>query len=414
MRKKLRSKIKRWSRLVGGLCAISLILAFPSIGIGRDINLDALYIKKSSVDLARIIQLKLDMYAAIGATEVDTGVIFAGWISGDALGYVKEIPDSSQNLIVVHTLSTGKKTEVARIKGTVAAARCATGGFMVVKRLDTGTRGIPASEMLVVDLKTGKTTSFPSEFPFMDFDIPREENSVVFETSRGMEEFFPATGVRKVLLEKKRYSEISSPAGPIIPLTSPGRGAMLLMSGGGGGYDALLVQNGTRTAIKGITSAAEIAWLGPQSLVFRTGAAGRYGVIMLSLDGMKSTSILESSLNANVMYSHYAGIISMQMDGMACMYVTGERKFSTLGIEAEDILFDPVGAQFVGLFNKKLYVVPLQNAQKRQIELARTWENIRQAYEKCRENRSVHANDYSLDYLTRKINLYSLLLKGSR
>jgi hypothetical protein len=414
MRKKLRLKIKRWSKLTGGLCALSFILAFPSSGIGRDINLDALYIKKSSVDLARIIQLKLDMYAAIGATEVDTGVIFAGWISGDTLGYVKEIPDSSQNLVMIHSLSTGKNTEVARIKGTVAAARCATGGFMVIKRLVTGTGGIPSSEMLVVDLKTGKTTSFPSDFPFMDFDIPREENSVVFETGRGMEEFFPATGVRKIILEKKRYSELSAQAGPTIPLTSPGRGAMLLMSGGGGGYDALLVQDGTRTAIKGITSAAEIAWLGPQSLVFRTGAAGRYGVIILSLDGMKSTSILQSSLNANMIYSHYAGIISMQLDGMACIYMTGERKFTALGIEAEDISFDPVGAQFVGLFNKRLFIVPLQSAQKRQIELARIWENIRQAYEKCRENKSVYANDYSLDYLTRKINLYSQLLKGSR
>ena len=391
-----------------------LVFALSSYGFSRDIDLDALYIKQSSKSHERLIQQKLEIYAVLGSSEIDSGVIFAGWISGDEIVYVREMPDSAQNAIILYTISTAKKTEISRLKGSVTAARCATGGFIVLKRLVTGKGGMPVSEMAVVDVKSGKTTYSPAEFPFLDFDIPLEGNSFLVETKRGIEEYSPGTGQRKVVVDKARYGELSTGTGPVIPLLSPDRAALLLLSGGGGEYDGLVIRDGKKIRLRGITSASEVAWIGPRALAYRTGSAGNYSVVIQTLEGAAPVTVLEKSMNTNLVYSPHAGILSMQTDGLACIYYPAEKRLLQLGIEGEDMSFDPIGSRLVSLSRKRLFLTPLQHVQKRQIELARAWEALRASYAKIRERREDFANDYSLDYITRKMNAYSALLNGSK
>ena len=58
----------------------------------KDIDLDKIYIKKNSRFYKRLFNKKIDIYRTINSDFVDSNIIFANWINGNKLIYVKELP----------------------------------------------------------------------------------------------------------------------------------------------------------------------------------------------------------------------------------------------------------------------------------------------------------------------------------
>lgn len=81
------------------------------------------------------------------------------------------------------------------------------------------------------------------------------------------------------------------------------------------------------------------------------------------------------------------------------------------GIEGDDVNFSPSGVVFSMILYKKLFVVSPAAARKNRIDMQRKWDVVLQAYRELRNDGKSWENDYSLDYINRKINVYSGLMR---
>ena len=107
-----------------------------SSAFARDINLDEIYIKRSSPLLKKLIFQKLDTYAKVNAVLVDRNVIYSGWISGDYILYIKESPVANVNIIYKYHARRQKNEEIYRVKGHITHSHISWNGrYIFLKRL---------------------------------------------------------------------------------------------------------------------------------------------------------------------------------------------------------------------------------------------------------------------------------------
>lgn len=377
----------------------------------RDINLDEIYIKKSSDYLKKLAADKLDTYQKVGATFVCRDVIFAQWISGSELLYIREIPASDCNIFYRYHLRKRTSIEICRVYGFITIARMsASSRYLAAKRIVQKNGIIPEGEMIILDVRTGTISVNRSLSPFLDFSFSPDGNSLIFEKAEGIVEYFPQSGFTRVLLRKPGYSDILISKGPSIAWQSPDKTKMLVVNGSGGNYKGMIFSGGKQFPIEGISSSSEIFWLNNQRIVFRKGYAGNYSVIDYNINKKQGIPILKQSFNTNIFFSGHSDIISFLREQIIYLYSITDSRMTNTGLEGEDISFAPGGSMFISLIYKKLFVVNINTVNRRRIELKRSWKSILASYMNLKDQKQEFDNEYSAYYINRKIRVYSDLM----
>ncbi|MFH0974944.1 MAG: hypothetical protein V1874_04080 [Spirochaetota bacterium] len=385
---------------------------FPAGISARDINLDEIYIKKNSSLAKKLAAEKLEVYNKAGAVFVDRNVVFSGWISGDEIIYIKEAGSGNTNYVYKYKPRDRKAVEICRLHGLITIARVSPNGrFLVLKRLIRNAGIIPKGELIIINISSAEVKIQSSAYAFLDFNITDEGNSIIFEKYGGIIEYFFDTEIQSELLLKKKYNEISGNNNPSIAYLSPDRQKILVLNGSGGSYKAKLIyfNKNESSLFKTISSASELFWLNNISFVYRSGYAGNYSVNIYNIKENKKTILLKQSLNTNINYSVHSGKVAFLKEQLICFYNMPGNKVVNTGLEGEDISFAP-NDRFVSLFLKKLFIVSSNSLEKKHIELKRSWGLIHQMYIDLLEKKDELENEYSRNYIERKIRVYKELI----
>lgn len=371
----------------------------------RDINLDAIYINQSSRLYERLLERKLEAYQAAGSRFIDRDVIFAGWGDGFTVLYVKELP--RLNVVYSFNRTTGRIVELFRIQGTVTAFRNSTNGkYLFIKRLLAAGGGVPRGETLVLNVPARTIRVLPPSYPFIDFSLAPGGNSLFYETRDGIVEYNPDTDSTRVTVRRPVYVGIVTAGAPSIAYMSPNRTKTIIVSGSGGSYRSRMLAGGQSRDFPGITSASEIYWVDNTRLAYRTGDAGNYSVRLYDTAARRGSTLMNNSLNTNLQFSAFPKMISFLKDQvMFCHDLRGNESVNT-GLEGEDASFSPDGNRFVSLYLKRLFLTNLVTVKKKNIEMTKIARQIVSLYRELLQSRGDLANEYSAEYVRKKISVY--------
>jgi hypothetical protein len=382
-----------------------------SLSLARDINLDEIYIRRSSPSLKKLVFEKLDTYEKINAVFVDRDVIFSGWISGDQIIYIKESPDNINIIYRYHTRKQ-KNEAIFRLKGLITYSHIGWNGrYLFLKRLITKEGVIPSGERVILNLGSKRVIISQTASPFLDFSIPVNGNSIIYESKSGFVEYYPDYGMRRLILDRRRYSDIVTSKNPSIAFLSPDRRKILIINGGGGNYRGKIVQGRTSFRFPGISSATELYWIDNYNILFRKGSAGSFSAILYNIKRRRSKTLIRNSLNTNIFLSFHSRIISLIKDQVIHLYFIEGGRLINIGIEGEDISFEPSGKFFTSLIFKKLFIINLNTLMRRRIELRRSWKSLLGLYRDLSTDRQHYENEYSAHYIKRKVRVYQKLLR---
>ncbi|MCL1911886.1 MAG: hypothetical protein FWG13_06750 [Leptospirales bacterium] len=373
---------------------------------GRDIDLDSIYIQNDSPVYKRLISQKADVYTKAGSQKIDGGVIFARWISGTGIVYIREF--QHVNILYFYDHAKSSRRESIRIPGTVVAAvQDPEGRYLYIKHLVLNEDVDNENHFLTIDLKTGRTSSRIANNLFLDFSVPLHGSSLIFESRDGICEEFSETGLIRLLFPPSAYSSIVHNGNPTVAVFSPHRSRCLLLNGSGGSYKTMILGGGHAPA--DISSAQEIFWAGNDSIIYRAGYTGNYSVIVETMKKGRQT-LVQQSLNTNLCFSHLSGKASFLHNQMIIIHNFNDKSTVNTGLEGEDVYFDPNGVFFVSLFNKNLYITRERTMLDRKSAITLNAADILQVYKQNMSNDKIMLNDYSKTYFQKKIQAYSSFL----
>lgn len=371
----------------------------------RDINLDSIYLSTGSRYYARLLEKKVEAYQAAHSQFVDRNVIFACWGDGINLLYAKELPEL--NIIYSFNRTSRRQRELFRLTGTITAFRDGAGGkYLFVKRIVAGGDSVPRGETLVLNCASKQITKLESAYPFIDFSLAPGGASILYESKEGIVEFYPETGAKRLGIKRSDYASIATPGAPTIAYLSPNRKKTVLVSGSGGSYRSKIIANERSSPLPGITSASEIYWIDNNLLVYRMGDAGNYSVNLFDASNGKSTVLMGNSLNTNIQFSPYPKLVSFLKDQVIHIYDARKKETVNTGLEGEDVSFSPDGNRFASLYLKKLFVTGVATVTKKNSELAKIARQIQEIYKACIDAGGDLANEYSPEYIRKKIAVY--------
>ncbi len=385
----------------------------PRHSRGRDINLDEIYIKNTSASFTRLMQKKLDVYRSINAVFIDRDTIFAGWASGKEVVYLQEVPRLGTNILCRYRVSARKKHEICRIPGVITTARLSgRGNFITIKRFISRGGEIPRGDTVICRLEDGHMTNRESAGGFLDFSISPSGYSLILEEPPGIVEIFPASGIKRILLARSRYNGKTGAGSTTIGFLSADEKSLLLLNGGGGSYRAEIIGKKAGIPLRGITSSAEVFWLDGNALVYRGGFPGYFSVNLIDTARGTVKILLPRSYNTNINLSREAGIVTFLKDQILGIYYYRDDRLMWAGLEGEDAAFSPVGSSFTLLLYGRLFMVSMLGLQKNELELRKYWREMEKEYSVLLTRRAEWENEYSLDYVRRKINVYRELRSG--
>jgi hypothetical protein len=389
-----------------------LFLLFPSISPARDINLDSIYIKSTSGYLKWLMTGKLDAYQKVGALDIDRDVIFAGWLTGDEIVYAKESAEIEENIIYSYNLNSREKKEITRIKGTITAFKPSPNGrHIIIKRMIQRVDIVPENEICVLYIPDKKITAYRSSSLLMDFSLAQDGNSIFFETNKGIEEFSLYTAISTLIIKRSAYSDIASPGITSIAFFSPDRNTCAILNGESGRYNCKIILKNSSFTISGVSSPAEFFWLDNYYFALRSGHSGNFSAVIYHIEKNTKSILLAGSLNTNITFSENPKILSYLNDQMIHLYFPAKNSIILTGLEGEDISFENSGNLFTALMYKRLFLVNLRSVEKKQSDLKTTWMGLLKAYNELLKETTDHDNEYSPNYINKKINAYRDLIK---
>ena len=388
----------------------ALLLCVCSTGaFARDVDLDAIYIKKTSPYLPKLTGAKLDLYAASGAVLVADGVSFAGWSSGARLVYTKE---SAERITLCDYYTSSRRSGViASIPGGIVYAKMPTGSrYAYLSVLAQGKSAVPESFFVTVDLRTGDVGKYPSRSMFVDYGLTRYGASFIREEGGSLVETFPDTMRKNALLPRSRYGSVVRKNAAVLCYPSPDVGRLLVLAGEGGQYDAAVFEGGVLVRrISGVSSSVDITWIDNSRIAFREGAPGHYAVKLFSCADGSLSQIGVRTMNTNLSYCEYNGILSYLTDGAIsfCRVESGEAEIWP--IEGEDLSFAPGGNLFCALYGGRLFLVQRETMKSRAVELRRGAAKVLEIYRELLNAPGEWENSFSREYIARKTSLYEML-----
>ncbi|MBN1498917.1 MAG: hypothetical protein JW982_02070 [Spirochaetes bacterium] len=389
------------------LTVLLFILLSVSIN-AREIILDSIYIRQPSSVYSSLINLKLELYKIIQAVPVDDNVIFAGWKDGNNLIYIKEFRDSGINYIYLYESNFRRNTKLAQINGAVTCADMNSAGNRLLIKTITFSQNETKSNFIIFDInKNSRTTSVSNSY-FSDFTFSPDGNSLIRHTSAGITEMKFSSGKEKTLIPVNLYSSYIQPDGLTNAFISPDGERTAVITGGGGSYKCLLFKNRTLDYIlTDVTSASEFFWINSSEFVYRSGYSAFYKAGIFNTVTRKKRDLGPASLNTNITYSPSAGMISFLKESLVNIYSTGNKKLISLPLEGEDIRFAPDRNRFCILFNNSLFIVKKSVIESKMFFLKRKSAEIADIYTKALNEADVHENDFSKQFIIRKLSVYS-------
>lgn len=374
----------------------------------RDINLDNIYIKKTSPDYKLLILEKLDTYKKISAAFVDNDVIFADWISGNELIYIKENISLNTNYVFRFRLRDRSTKEICRLSGAVTVAKTTLNSkYLILKRLVQAKSIIPKGEMLIIGLQSGDIRKIKTSYGFLDFSITPDGNSILIENSNGIVELSLENKSKRLLVKKKEYSDIIISGNPCVAYISPDMQKFLIINGSGGNYRGKLLLNKYESIkIDRISSSSEVLWQNNFNIVYRTGYAGNFSVVSYNVKNNRKSYLLKKSFNTNITFSKYSETVTFLKEQLIHLYDNSKKKVVNTGLEGEDVSFEPNGNRFIALLYKKLFIVNRNKIQKKHIELKRSWKLLYSLYNNMVNKKQYFKNSYTGFYIDRKIAIY--------
>jgi hypothetical protein len=379
---------------------------------GRDVNLDTIYIKSASPYIARLTEAKADSLKAVSARRIDSNIAFCGWSTGSAVLYVKD--EDSVFKVYEYYLSSGTRRFIAQGRGAVVHAVVPSNGkYILVKSLITVKNNIiPQGLFSVVSVRTSDVKEYSSRSQFIDFSATSFGISYLREDNNGISEYFPDGNSHKTILSRDRYYSLIDKDQAVVPFLSPDASTIAVLNGGGGRYKTLFFKDGNNVGtMSGVNTASEYLWIDSRTIAYRTGSPGNYFPAVYSVDSGKSRMFGKKSMNTNISYSTVNGIVSYLTDGCISFYNVKADTSETYPVEGEDVLFSPNGNSFCALSGGNLYILQRELLKSRNIELRRTAVKILQLYRDALSDVSSHENDFSREYLERKVRLYGELSK---
>jgi hypothetical protein len=374
----------------------------------RDINLDAIYLNPGSPLYGKLLEKKVEAYQAASAEFVDRDVIFASWGDGSTILYIKELPQL--NVAYAYNRGTRKTREIGRFEGTITALRqSAAGSHLFIKRLLEVPGAVPRGETLILDVASKKLSVLESTYPFIDFSVAPGGASILYEARDGIVEYAPEAGSNRVAIRRAEYADMARPGEPVIAHLSPNGKKSVIVSGSGGSYRSRMKAAGATWVLPGVTSASELFWLDNSQLVYRIGASGSYSVCLYDAVSRHSKLLLDNSLNTNIQYSPYPKMVTFLKDQVIRVYDVKSRELVNTCLEGEDSSFSPDGNRFISLYLKKLFITGITSVKKKNTELTKKAKEITALYRSCLENRTNLSNEYSEEYVRRKIVAYGTI-----
>jgi hypothetical protein len=389
-----------------------LLCCFSTGVFARDVDLDGIYIRKSSQILPRLTGAKLDLYAAAGATLAADGVSFAGWSSGARIIYTRETSDR----VALMEYFTGNRHTgtIASVDGGVVHARIPVNSrYAFLSVLAQGKAAIPESFFVTIDNRSGEVKKYPSRSVFVDYGLSRYGASFIREEKNDLVETFPDTLRRRTVLTRSQYGSVSKKNAVTTALPSPDFRRVLVLSGEGGSYDAAVFEDGVMIRlVDGVSSGVDITWVDNKLIAYRTGSPGNYSVRLFNCTDGTSSRIGERTLNTNISYCEYNGTLSYLTDGAISFCKAASGQTEVWPLEGEDIAFAPGGNSFCALYGGRLFIVQRETVKSRAVELRRAAAKVLAVYRELLAAPAEWENGYSREYLVRKIALYEKLSAG--
>ncbi|HEY1405801.1 MAG TPA: hypothetical protein VF857_04250 [Spirochaetota bacterium] len=371
----------------------------------RDVNIDAIYLKQSPL-LTRIVDTKLDLFSRAGATLAADDVAFAGWKSGDSIVFCRE--SDGKTLVQEIYLPTRGQRHIANIPGAPLCVSV-TGRYCLTKSAQANLLSVKPF-FSVLDMTSGNVKSERTGELFLDFSISPFGSSYLRDTKDGITEYFPDSSRNKTLIRRELYSNQIKPGHTVTPFLSPDGGKIAVVIGGGGSYHALVYDKGALIRdIPGISSAGEFAWIDSSTIVYRNGSPGYYRLVLISLADNLTREVLRRTLNTNFSYCPANGLLVALEDGCITFRAARSSLIETYPLEGEDPLFSPNGNSLATLYAGKLFIVNREVMKKKLIEMKRTAGKLLELYREAKRTDSLWENDFTAEYLDRKIELYHRL-----
>jgi hypothetical protein len=377
----------------------------------RDLDLDGIYISKNSGLYQKLIIQKLEGYGLAGSRVVERDIIFARWISGDDIIYVREF--QSVNVIYRYNRKTSRHVELARIPGTISGIHLSRDGrFLYAKTLTVEGNPIPVNRLLIIDAEKGRTVSRNAVFPFMDITLSPQGQSFLYESRKGIMEEFPDSGSSRLLITPEKYASLRKNKGnPTLALLSPNRQYALLINGSGGFYNSVILGPNREFSFQGISSTQETYWLNNNILIYRSGSTGNYGVTVESVSDGTKKQLFSGSLNTNLCLSPVPGRAAFLMNQLIMLYDFNTGLIQKTGLEGEDVYFSPDGSRFISLFHKTLFITHERQMLGAQTAISKNSETLLSIYNETMKDGKCLMNEYSPDYCRQKISAYEQFVR---
>jgi len=389
-----------------------LLLSFniPCL-IARDIDLDAIYISKTSPSYKTLFQKKLNAYQYAGSRFISRNVAFAGWATYSEIVYIVE--RGKANIIMLYDKLKDRKYELLRIRGTINSVKMSPNGqHMYVKRMIFKGYDFPKGEIVIINIRKKTKKIIKSSHLFVDFSLSPAGHSLLYENLFGIIEHFPESDISRIVGWKWSYASIKRNSSPVIMFFSPDKRKKIIISGSGGSYKAKLFQKGSISFINGITSSEEIHWITNNRIVFRKGYTGNYWAYEYNVLTNTGRRISPYSMNTNIHYSYLSKYLTCLDEQLIQFYNIKDRKRFLTGLEGEDVCFAPTGNYFISLLYKRLFLTNILTLKRNSYKMHKNAKSIHSFYQSLLHKKAHHENNYSPRYISKKIESYANFLKS--
>jgi hypothetical protein len=396
--------------MIKKISALILLLLINVPLSARDIDLDAIYLKKESALYRQITASKEKLYDRISSLFIDSSVIYAGWSGGDDIIYIKEFP--RLNIVYKYIRSSRSRVEIARFSGTATSVFLSKdGNFLYTKTLEYNDEAEAVSETLTINTGSGEVKRRRSGFLFLDFTLHPSGRGLVHQASQGIVMTDSFNGVSRLLFSRDIFTDLSSGGDPVLAFISPDEKKTVFISGNGGVYKTKIVTSSGQVSLNGVSSNSDLKWIDNSRFIYRSGGGGEYSVRVYNIVSGKSMEVISGTLNPDINFSEIPGLITC-LDNQVVTVLSRDLKMRIdTGIEGEESYFSPDGRRFTSIYLGKLYVSSLNMVEKYRIDIRRNAEDLIKLYRKAAESKFIWESDYSPEYINKKIRQYDRFLK---
>ncbi len=376
--------------------------------LGRDIDLDAIYVKKE-FHYKKLISLKKEIYIVTKAKNLLNHTIFAHWNNNNSMVVIQEY--NSTNILYLYNTITRSRKEIRRFKGTIAATLFSKdGNSILLKNIIIKEDGFPETKTIVVKIKENKNFYLDSNFPFIDAVFSQNGKFIYYhKPNTGIIKHNTIYGQTQTVIDIKKYADIIKNGDVICAFPSPNKKKYILISGSGGNYRSLLINNNKNTSLPNISSSSEIIWLNNNEFLFQKGGPINYKIFKYNLEKKKNINIAKKSLNTNLTESKKYGNYAILENQIITLFRYKKKQFKTY-LEGEDVYISPDRTKFLSLYMGNLYLANIDSISKNNIKMQRILKKILALYITIYKNKSIWQSEYSKEYLQNKIATYKSLL----